>query len=149
MFFSAQHASKNPGFVLRPLSPYAIASLGVAYFWSSRARQPHAALTIVLLLLLLLLLIIIIIIIILIIMKTLLLLLIIIITIKVIILMMIVIVLTLIVIMTTIMNPGNRTLHLPRAASCTTRQARQHVCLDYNHIIIIIEITYYILLTLM
>ena len=31
LFFSAQHGSKNPGFVLRPLSPYAIASLGVAY----------------------------------------------------------------------------------------------------------------------
>ena len=29
-FFSAQHGSKNPGFVLRPHSPYAIASLGVA-----------------------------------------------------------------------------------------------------------------------
>ena len=29
--FSARQGSKNPGFVLRPLSPYAIASLGVAY----------------------------------------------------------------------------------------------------------------------
>ena len=29
--FSAQHGSKNPGFVLRPLSPDAIASMGVAY----------------------------------------------------------------------------------------------------------------------
>ena len=29
-FFSARHVSKNPGFVLRPLSPYAVASLGVA-----------------------------------------------------------------------------------------------------------------------
>ena len=29
--FSARHGSKNPGFGLRPLSPYAIASLGVAY----------------------------------------------------------------------------------------------------------------------
>ena len=30
LFFSARHVSKNPGFVLRPLPPYAIASLGVA-----------------------------------------------------------------------------------------------------------------------
>ena len=30
LFFSAQHGSKNPGFVLRPLSPCAIALLGVA-----------------------------------------------------------------------------------------------------------------------
>ena len=30
LFLSAQHGSRNPGFVLRPLSPYAIASLGVA-----------------------------------------------------------------------------------------------------------------------
>ena len=30
LFFSARHGSKNSGFVLRPLSPYAIASLGVA-----------------------------------------------------------------------------------------------------------------------
>ena len=30
LFFSARHGSKNPGFVLRPLSPYAMASLGVA-----------------------------------------------------------------------------------------------------------------------
>ena len=29
-FFPARHGFKNPGFVLRPLSPYAIASLGVA-----------------------------------------------------------------------------------------------------------------------
>ena len=29
-FFSARHDSKIPGFVLRPLFPYAIASLGVA-----------------------------------------------------------------------------------------------------------------------
>ena len=28
--FSAPHGSKSPGFVLRPLSPYAIASLGAA-----------------------------------------------------------------------------------------------------------------------
>ena len=31
LVFSARHGSKNPGFVLRPLCPYAIASLGVAY----------------------------------------------------------------------------------------------------------------------
>ena len=30
LFFSAQNGSKNLGFVLRPLSPYAIASLGGA-----------------------------------------------------------------------------------------------------------------------
>ena len=30
LFFCARHGSKNPVFVLRPLSPYAIASLGVA-----------------------------------------------------------------------------------------------------------------------
>ena len=31
LLVSAQHGSKNPGFVLRPLSLYSIASLGVAY----------------------------------------------------------------------------------------------------------------------
>ena len=31
LFFSAQHGSKSPGFVLSPLCPYATASLGVAY----------------------------------------------------------------------------------------------------------------------
>ena len=31
LFFSARHGSRNPGFVLRPLSPYAIASSGAAY----------------------------------------------------------------------------------------------------------------------
>ena len=30
LVFSARHGSKNPGFVLRPLYPYAIASLGVS-----------------------------------------------------------------------------------------------------------------------
>ena len=30
VFFSSRHGSKNPGFLLRPPSPYAIASLGVA-----------------------------------------------------------------------------------------------------------------------
>ena len=29
LLFSSRHGSKHPGFVLRPLSPYAIASLGV------------------------------------------------------------------------------------------------------------------------
>ena len=35
LVFSVQHGSKNPGFVLRPLSPYAIASLGVVHACSS------------------------------------------------------------------------------------------------------------------
>ena len=39
LFFSAQYGSKNPGFVLRPLYPYAIASLGVAY---ERSREVQA-----------------------------------------------------------------------------------------------------------
>ena len=30
LLFSARHGSKNPGFVLRPFFPYAVASLGVA-----------------------------------------------------------------------------------------------------------------------
>ena len=37
LFFSAQHCSQNPGFVLRPRSPCAIALLGVAY--DSRIRE--------------------------------------------------------------------------------------------------------------
>ena len=35
LFVSAQRGSKNPGFVLGPLSPYAIASLGIAYITPS------------------------------------------------------------------------------------------------------------------
>ena len=47
LFFSALHDSKNPGFVLWPLSPYAIASLGVArrgsrlFFDQESELQPY------------------------------------------------------------------------------------------------------------
>ena len=40
VFSSARHGSKNPGFVLRPLSCCAIASFGVAY--SRRPGPPGA-----------------------------------------------------------------------------------------------------------
>ena len=43
LFFTAQHGSENPGLVLRPLSPYAIASLGVAQQLGGGSGGPDGA----------------------------------------------------------------------------------------------------------